>query len=131
MSTKGDPPDMAQLLAMVEDLRQHNETLQDSVATLQLQSQIRGDDNLEEDILEPQLLSQSILDEEVHENFKFLSLASYHGKSNPHENIIAISNQMEIITPSNLLKCKLMAETFKEVVHESTAPADGKVWWLN
>src|ERR1051325_10327377 len=33
-----DPPDLTQLLAMIDDLRQHNETLQDNVQALQLKS---------------------------------------------------------------------------------------------
>ena len=58
MSSLEDPPDMAQLLAMVEALRQQNETLQDSVADLHERSV--GDDGPQEELLEPQPLSQVI-----------------------------------------------------------------------
>lgn len=51
MSTDGDPPYMTQLLAMVEALMQQNESLQDSVTTLQLRSEV--DEKPEEELLEP------------------------------------------------------------------------------
>ena len=51
-----DPPDLTQLLAMIEDLRQHNETLQDNVQALQLKSLDEAEEQ-EMEPLEPQPLS--------------------------------------------------------------------------
>ena len=113
MSSEGDPPDMAQLLAMMETMRQQNEALQDSMQTLQQQSQV--EDEPEEEELEPQPLSHEIWEDQVPENFKPPSLTSYDGKTDPQEHIIAINNQMAIVAPSDSLKCKLIAGTFKDV----------------
>ena len=63
MSSEGDPPDMAQLLAMMETMHQQNEALQDSMQTLQQQSQV--EDEQEEEELEPQPLSHKIWDDQV------------------------------------------------------------------
>ena len=104
---------MAQLLAMMETMRQQNEALQDSMQTLQQQSQV--EDEQEEEELEPQPLSHEIWEDQVPENFKPPSLTSYDGKTDPQEHIIAVSNQMAIVAPSDSLKCKLMAGTFKDV----------------
>ena len=108
-----DPPDLTQLLAMIDDLRQHNETLQDNVQALQL----RGLDEVDEhetEPLEPQPLSQAIWEDAVPENFKPPVLASYDGKSDPQEHIISVNNTMALIGASDSLKCKLMAGTFRE-----------------
>ncbi|XP_058750890.1 uncharacterized protein LOC131623912 [Vicia villosa] len=39
----------------------------------------------------------------------------YDGKSDPQEHVIAINNQMEVIAPTESLKCNLMAGTWKDV----------------
>ena len=104
---------MAQLLAMMETMRQQNEALQDSVQTLQQQTQV--EDEQEEEELEPQPLSHEIWDDQVPKNFKPPSLVSYDGKTDPQEHVIAVNNQMAIVTPSDSLKCKLIAGTFKDV----------------
>ena len=106
------PPDITQLLAVVEALCQQNETLQDSVQVLQTQSLQEGD--AEEDPLNSQSLSKSIWDDQVPENFKPPLLVSFNGKTYPHEHIIAMSHQMAIVRVSDSLKCKLMVRTFKE-----------------
>ena len=67
------------------------------------------------ELLEPHPLSQTIWDDQVPENFKSLSLITYDGKMDPQAHVIAINNQMEIIGPTDSLKCKLMAGTFKDV----------------
>ena len=54
---------MAQLLTMMEALRKQNETLQDNVTNLQQRN--IGDDGSEEELLEPQPLSQAIWDDQV------------------------------------------------------------------
>ena len=61
MPSEGHPPDIAQLQAMVDALRQQNATLHDNMQILQLQ--IQADREQEEEILEPQPLSQEIWDD--------------------------------------------------------------------
>lgn len=68
MTSETDPPYMAWLLTMIDDLRQQNVTLQDNVQVLQLQSQ--GDGELDDAILEPKPLSQEIWEDQVHDNFR-------------------------------------------------------------
>src|ERR1044072_6332856 len=95
-SPSTDPPDLTQLLAMIDDLRQYNETLQDNVQALQL----RGLDEVDEhetEPLEPQPLSQAIWEDAVPENFKPAVLASYDGKSDPQEHIVSVNNTMALI----------------------------------
>ena len=113
MSFERDPPsDMAQLLAMIYDLCQQNDTLQDNVQVLQMKSQEDVDPGLE--LLEPQSFSQVIWDDQVPENFKPPTFATYDGKSDPHEHIITLNNIMEIIEANDSLKCKFMVDIFKE-----------------
>ena len=65
--------------------------------------------------MEPQPLSHEMWDDQVPENFKAPSLVSYDGKTDPQEHIIVVNNQMAIVAPSDSLKCKLIAGTFKDV----------------
>ena len=104
---------MAQLLAMVEALRQQNDNLQDIV--LDLQQKSIGDESPQDKLLEPQALSQAIWDDQVPEGFKSPSLTTYDGKTDPQEHVIAVNNQMAIIGTTDSLKCKLMADTFNDV----------------
>ena len=68
MSSDADPPPcMAQLLAMIEDLRQQNDTLQYNIQVLQMKIQDDGGQWLE--LLEPQPLSQAIWDDQIPWNF--------------------------------------------------------------
>src|ERR1051325_7567974 len=108
-----DPPDLTQLLAMIDDLRQHNETLQDNVQALQLKSLDEAEEQ-EAEPLEPQPLSQAIWEDAFPDNFKPPVLASYDGKTDPQEHIIAVNNTMALIGEADSLKCKLMADTFRE-----------------
>lgn len=100
---------------MIDELCPHNDTLHDSAQQLQLQSQ--ADTNpLEDEPLEPQPLSQDIWDDAVQENFRSPSLATYDGKMDHWEHVIAISNQMAVIASSESLKCKLMDGMLKDIV---------------
>ena len=53
-------PDMAELLTIMENLRQRNESLQESVHTLQQMQSIREEEEEEEGLLDPQPLSETI-----------------------------------------------------------------------
>lgn len=106
------PPNLTQLLAMMEVLCQQNEILQDSIHILQTQSQQDG--NANEELMDSQPLFEAIWDDQVPENFKPPWLVSFDGKIDPHEHIVAINNQMAIIGASGSLKCKLMTSTLKE-----------------
>lgn len=66
------PPDMAQLLTVVEELCQQSEALQDSVQALQTQSLQERD--TEEEPLDSQPLSKVIWDDQAPKNFKPSSL---------------------------------------------------------
>lgn len=113
--SRSDPPpspDITQLLAVVEALRQQNEVLQDSIQVLQTQSLQDGD--TEEDPLDSQPLSEAIWNDQVPENFKPPSLVPFNGKTDQQEHIIAINNQMLVVGAFDSLKCKIMARTFKE-----------------
>lgn len=108
------PPDMAQLITIVENMRQQNEFLQESVHTLH-KSQNTNEDEEEEKLLDPQPLSEVIWSDQVLENFKPPPLSSFDGKSDPRVHIISINNQMAIVGASDSLKCKLMMRMFKDV----------------
>lgn len=108
------PPDMVQLLEIMENLRQQNESLQESVHTLQ-QSQSTKEVEDDEELLYPQPLSEMIWDDQVVENFKPPPLPSFDGQSNPQEHIISLNNLMSIVGAFDSLECKLMAGTFKDV----------------
>src|ERR1051325_8062298 len=108
-----DPPDLAQLLAMIDDLHQHNDTLQDSVQALQQRSLDETEDQ-EAELLEPQPLSQALWEDVVPENFKPLILAMYDRKYDPQKHIISVNNMMALIGATDSLKCKLTAGTFRE-----------------
>src|ERR1044072_3008718 len=88
-----DPPDLTQLLAMIDDLRQHNDTLQDNVQALQQRILDKTEDQ-EAELLEPQPLSQAIWEYLVPENFKPPILATYDRKSDTQEHIILVNNMM-------------------------------------
>lgn len=97
------PPDMVQLLTIMENRRQQNESLQERDHTLQ-QSQISKEDEEEEDLMDPQPISEVIWGDQVPENFKPSSLQSIDGKSDPQEHITSINNQMAIVWASDSFK---------------------------
>lgn len=93
------PSDMAQLLTIVENLCQHNESLQESVHTLQQMQSTRGEEE-EEELLDFKPILEEIGDDQVPENFKPPLFPSFDGKNDPQEHIISIKNQMTIIGTS-------------------------------
>lgn len=104
---------MAYMLAVIDELRQQNVTLQDNVHHLQLQCQ--ADPPPEDEPLEAQPVSQEILEDAVPEKFQAPSFATYDEKTDPHEHIITINNQMAVLGPTESLKCKFMGRTIKDV----------------
>lgn len=58
------PPDMAQLLTIMENLRQHNQSLQLIVHTLQ-QTQNTKEDDKKKDLFDPQPLSEAIWSDQL------------------------------------------------------------------
>lgn len=77
------------------------------------------DEEAEEELMDLKPLSEAIFGDQVLENFKPPLLPSFDGKSDPHEHIISINNQMAIVSASDSLKCKFMAGTFKDVALRS------------
>lgn len=94
---------VVEMLVVMDDLRCHNQTLEDNV--LHIEQRQREANLLEEaEIIDPRSLSDDIWGAPVPRNFKSLSLAKFDGRSNPYEHVTSNNIQMETIGAYDSLK---------------------------
>ncbi|CAJ2666766.1 unnamed protein product, partial [Trifolium pratense] len=68
-----------------------------------------------ENIMDVQPLAQHLWDTQITEAIKVPHLPTFDGKTDPREHLMAIGTQTAIINAPEHLKCKLLADTFKDV----------------
>ncbi|XP_057425720.1 uncharacterized protein LOC130719093 [Lotus japonicus] len=112
----GVSPDVLQrIMDDLNDLRQHNQQLQNPLTDLnQTHGQREGDRRMAETVVDFQPFTEEIANTTVPDNLKTLVLDSYYGDTDPKDHLVYFNTKMVIVGASDALKCKMLPSTFKK-----------------
>lgn len=104
---------MAEICIVIDELRWHNQTLEDDIHNIkQHRQEINPPKEME--LLDSLPLSNEIWGSLDPEGFKPLSLIKFDGRRDPYEHVSSINTQMAIVEASNSLKCKMFLGTLRD-----------------